>query len=101
MDEDKLVNREPETPDPYVDLETIWAELPPSLNRVIIEPVYAAAAGWTEVFVALRCARCRGFFLLGINGTVNGCDACCGVRRDLAGHWWDRRGTFVVPVSSP
>lgn len=39
--------------------------------------------------------RCTHPFILGHNGTVGGCDECTGVKRDLAGHAWDRHQTVA------
>ena len=36
-----------------------------------------------------ECPKCHKEFTLGVNGTVDGCDECNGVTRDLAGFAWD------------
>ena len=35
------------------------------------------------------CPKCHKHFRMGVNGTVDGCDKCTGVKRDKNGHAWD------------
>ena len=35
-----------------------------------------------------RCKICKNGFVMGRNGTVDGCDKCTGTVRDVHGHAW-------------
>ena len=36
----------------------------------------------------VECRKCKSNFLMGVNGTVYGCDKCTGVERDKNGYAW-------------
>jgi hypothetical protein len=48
----------------------------------------------------VKCQTCQHEFIMGVNGTVNGCDKCTGVERDLEGHAWNHNETeqLYVPI---
>lgn len=40
------------------------------------------------------CHICGNEFVPGVNGTIEGCDKCCGVRRDRNGYAWFPREKY-------
>jgi hypothetical protein len=37
-----------------------------------------------------KCTKCLCIYVLGVNGTVKGCDKCTGVKRDKDGLVWEK-----------
>lgn len=45
-----------------------------------------------------KCKKCGKVFVMGVNGTVNGCDECQGIVRDKSGYFWlpdERQHTYL------
>jgi len=38
--------------------------------------------------VKANCNICGKSYVLGVNGIIDGCDACLGIKRDAQGNYW-------------
>lgn len=43
--------------------------------------------------IKTKCKKCGKDCEMGVNATVDGCDACTGVERDNNGYYWERGAT--------
>lgn len=54
------------------------------------EPDSAPHSHWFDAGVPAMCDKCGRHYVMGLDGMVSGCDRCLKVKRDLAGHAWER-----------